>query len=775
MLQKGPSGLKCILWILLVLKANFGLCQACPNSIKGRINSFSDHLPIAFAQVYLSELKISTITDSLGYFQFCDVPEGKKHLIIKQLGFDSLSIFIDPGKKRVTIHLKEKQQWLDAIDVRGQHRHFESEVVESHTIHAEELLQNRGVSLGELVRKTPGVSSIQTGPTIFKPVIQGLTGNRIAIVSNGVKLEGQQWGFDHAPELDPNLADEITIIKGAQAIRFGTDAIGGSILLEPGKIETNRLWQGRSTTGFFSNGKGFFQNAMLQKSFGTHNQGAFRMTINARNSGDFSTAKYVLGNTAMKEFSGLLLGRYSFGKLKTEVSLEVFQSELGIFSGSHISTPEGIRNAFKRPDSSYKYAFGYKINRPSQEIRHLVGKSKLEYQLDENSKFQFIYSHQIDDRKEFDIIRKSARCQTCPQLEFELFTNQADFSYKYSKDAFENQSGIVGFFQSNNTQRSNLIPDFNMNQFSIYSINYWYRSKWAYEVGFRSEIRNLHIFQNVGSEQMGLQRQYVNVMANAGARFEISDHWHTKLNFQYSRRAPNVNEMFSNGVHHGSASFELGDPDLKQEQILNLTYSIHHRSEKWNVLINLFETFSPTFIYISPVKDSIVYTIRGPFPFFRYQASKVTLTGGDFFVQYNTTKQLGFFTKGSFIRSWNLTENDWLIFQPADQLETGIEVTSKETKRGFRFGLRFGPQWVASQSRVPEGRDFTDPPPAYFLWAAGLTVSSKKTRIPFDFSIEGQNLFNNAYRDYMNRFRYFAYDLGQNFRFRVSFFFNQVN
>jgi iron complex outermembrane receptor protein len=452
--------------------------------------------------------------------------------------------------------------------------------------------------------------------------------------------------------------------------------------------------------------------------------------------------------------------------------MEAFQTELGIFSGSHISTPEAIRNAFKRADSTYQYSFGYEINRPSQKIRHFLSRGKLEFRQNEKNTIQLIYSHQIDHRQEFDIIRKSARCQTCPQLEFYLSTNQIDLSHKYSKEGFESQTGLIGFFQSNNTQRSNLIPDFNLSQYSIYNINYWFKKRWAYEIGLRSEIRNLHIFLNNGSES---RKQYFNFMANAGVRYEISDHWHSKCNLQYSRRAPNVNEMYSNGVHHGSASFELGDPALKQEKILNLTYSLHHRSEKWELLINLFETYSPNFIYISPVKDSIVYTIRGPFPFFQYQSSRVNLRGGDFFIQYNPYKRFGFFSKGSLIRSWNLSENDWLIFQQADRLETGIEFTSVESKGGFQYSIRFCPQWVARQFRVPQGRDFTEPPPAYLLWGGNISVSSKKTRIPFDFSIEGQNLGNAAYRDYMNRFRYFAYDLGQNFRFRLSLFFNETN
>jgi iron complex outermembrane receptor protein len=756
--------------ILCIANWQTGFSQEKKHCFKGFVNDFHDHNGIPFASIYVEELKTSILTDSSGSFEICNWRDGIITLIIKQLGYNTLKLKLEPGKKKIHFHLKENNQWLDAIDVRGEHGHFESEVVESQSLHQEDLLARKGESLGEMVSKIPGVQFLQTGPSIFKPIIQGLGNQRIAIINQGIKLEGQQWGNEHAPEIDPNQADEITVVKGAQSVRFGAEALGGAILLEPGKIETEGKLQLRSGSAFSSNGRGTFQNLMLQKSFFNSILESFRISGTYKRSGNFSTACYHLGNTAMEESGAQILVRLKKGKWKAETSGDLFFSHLGIFSGSHISTPEGIRNSINRPDSSYKYPFSFQIGRPSQKILHLTGRAKVEFQATESRKYLLTYNQQLDRRQEFDIIRRFASCQTCPQLSFELFSSQLEISQKIQKEKAEIQTGVVGLLQSNNTSGSKLIPDFLIQQLAFYHIHSLFFNRWTFEAGIRGEFRHQQVFQYPFQEKVISLKRFWNGMGNIGFRYQMDDHWHTKGNLQFTSRAPSMNESYSNGVHHGTASFEQGSQEMKPEQILNFTYSLHHRSEKWEALIILFETYSPNFIYLSPVPDSIIYTIRGPFPFFKYNSSEVNIRGLDFFLDFKAWEFLSIYSKGSISRAWNLSGKTWLIFQPADRLELGLSWKSEKNKTGFQWHGRVGPVFVDKQWRVPAERDFAPPPPPYVLWNAQIGFSGFWKTHLFDFSIEGQNLSNTAYRDYLNRFRYFALDMGQNFRFRFTFF-----
>ncbi len=90
-----------------------------------------------------------------------------------------------------------------------------------------------GESLGESLKDITGVTVLNTGSSISKPVIHGLYGNRIVILNNGVRQEGQQWGSEHAPEIDPLIGRKLEVVKGASTVRYGPDAIAGVILVDP--------------------------------------------------------------------------------------------------------------------------------------------------------------------------------------------------------------------------------------------------------------------------------------------------------------------------------------------------------------------------------------------------------------------------------------------------------------------------------------------------------------------------------------------------------------
>ncbi|HLT23904.1 MAG TPA: Plug domain-containing protein, partial [Ignavibacteria bacterium] len=119
-----------------------------------------------------------------------------------------------------------------------------------------ELDKTKGKPLAEALKEITGVSTIQTGSSISKPVIHGLHSNRILILNNGVRQEGQQWGFEHAPEIDPFIAKKLTVIKGANSVRYGSDAIGGVILVEPNDLQYNmNKLNGEVNLIGFSNGR----------------------------------------------------------------------------------------------------------------------------------------------------------------------------------------------------------------------------------------------------------------------------------------------------------------------------------------------------------------------------------------------------------------------------------------------------------------------------------------------------------------------------------------
>ncbi len=170
-----------------------------------------------------------------------------------------------------------------------------------------------------------GVNSIKTGNNISKPVIQGLYGSRVLVMNNGIKMAEQEWGIEHAPSVDPNAFDHIDVVKGASALKYGGDAIGGVILLESPKYPKKDTLMGKVALSGISNGKGLALNTDITKTW--QNGWALRTQGSAKKLGDLETPNYSLQNTGADE------NAFHFSLQKENTNTE---SQLNILSSTKI-------------------------------------------------------------------------------------------------------------------------------------------------------------------------------------------------------------------------------------------------------------------------------------------------------------------------------------------------------------------------------------------------------------------------------------------------------
>jgi iron complex outermembrane receptor protein len=161
----------------------------------------------------------------------------------------------------------------------------------------------RGQSLGEVLSRANGVTVLQTGSTIFKPVIHGLHSQRVLLINNGVRLESQQWGSDHAPEIDPFIAEKFTIIKGAGALKYGNDAIGGAVLIEPKALPKQAQTNAAFNTGYFSNNRQYVMSGMLESSPIKYPELSYRIQATYKKGSNARTPNYWLYNTGLQEIN----------------------------------------------------------------------------------------------------------------------------------------------------------------------------------------------------------------------------------------------------------------------------------------------------------------------------------------------------------------------------------------------------------------------------------------------------------------------------------------
>ncbi len=257
------------------------------------------------------------------------------------------------GDQHIVFFLSPLQQTLSQVNIQSTAEpHKEVSTLDVAVLQGSALEQTRGLSLGDALKSVTGVTTFQTGPSIAKPVIHGLTGSRVLILNNGVALEAQQWGQEHAPDIDPFIANQIQVIKGADGIRYGADAIAGVISVSPKLLPTDTgIMDGEvNAVGMTNSRLGAF-SAMLEGALGKKLPGlSYRVQGTFKRSGDVSTPNYLLGNTGLLESDFSAAIQYYHKNYGIEGYYSNFYTKIGIEFGTDVGSLSDILSCvFRRP------------------------------------------------------------------------------------------------------------------------------------------------------------------------------------------------------------------------------------------------------------------------------------------------------------------------------------------------------------------------------------------------------------------------------------------
>jgi iron complex outermembrane receptor protein len=263
---------------------------------------------------------------------------------------------------------------------------------------------------------------------------------------------------------------------------------------------------------------------------------------------------------------------------------------------------------------------------------------------------------------------------------------------------------------------------------------------------------------------------YENMTGTIGASYHVSPQLSFSMNIGTAWRAPSVNELYIDGIHLSAASYEKGDSTLHSERSYNFTASGRYETERLLVELVLYNNIINGFIYARPSLTPITL-ISGTYPLFNYTQANVELKGLDAEIRVGLTKKLSYDGKASLVRAWNKTIHDHLVFMPADRFNNSLRYNLGPWRKSVQGYVDAGLLTVLKQTRTPPNSDYVDPPPGYSLLNAdlGFEFPLKKKKISLE--LAGYNLTNTAYRDYLNRFRYYADDLGINIVLRAKLVF----
>ena len=727
--------------------------------------------PIEAAYIWVVEAELGAVSDEAGNFNLKNLCPGSYTITIQYLGHQEIrdTVNLKDNSFNKTYRLEEASLNLSGVEIHG-HRDAVQTTTAVTALYGDALLEARGENLGESLKRIAGVTTFSTGNTIAKPVIHGMHSNRIMILNNGIRLEGQQWGAEHAPEIDPFLADEITVIKGAETVRYGPEAMGGVILVNPAPLFTKK--QQLTELNLLGGSNGKMGNVAFSHAAGSGkiNGLGYRVQGSSKRAGNVKSPDYYQNNTGMSElnFSGSL--GYSTPKLGIETYYSFFNTSIGILRDAHTGNLSDLENIIANGRPFTTGDFTYEINNPKQVVSHHLAKVKSHYHLSDNWKVNAQYGFQLNLREEYD--RRRGDLNDRPSLDLKLYTNTLDLFLDHThQNEFSGTWGVSLIQQANSnvpgTGITPLIPNYDMVNLGFYLMEKYSKGPIELEAGLRYDLRSIQTARYINNELQEGDLAYQNFSAFIGGLFQINPRISLSSNLGSAWRPPNVNELFSQGLHHGAAAIEIGDANLASEKSFKWVNELEYDHKNLHLEVTGYVNQIQNYIYLNPTGETVV-SLRGTFNVYEYLQASALFYGVDFAGSYELTTKWSAYAKGSIIRAKNTDDNNFFPFIPSDRMDWGIAYNFGKINASSTNKLTLSNLLVTKQTREPDF-DIAAAPPAYALFNLAYQRGIKLGENKLNLGLQVQNLFNSSYKEYMNRFRYFTDDIGRNILLKINY------
>ena len=640
----------------------------------------------------------------------------------------------------------------------------------------------------DAIAHQPGVSQLTTGGSISKPIIRGLGYNRVVVMSEGVRQEGQQWGDEHGVEVDGSSVGSVEILKGPASLMYGSDAMAGVVILHPqptlplGEMLANVSTEYQTNNGLFAynlsmagNQKGFVWNARYSD----------KMAHAYKNKYD----GYVPGSQFRERAGRLMLGlNKAWGH--SRLTGTIYHLTPGIIEGER--DPETGELVHEEGFTGHSY--GKQL--PFQQVKHykLVWDNSLNLA---TGYLKAIIGYQQNRRQEFE------ESEDEYELYFKLHTLTYDLRYVTNEwEGWKLSTGIGGMYQkSGNEGEEYLIPDYRLFDFGIYATaSKALGERWTLSGGVRYDHRRLHGDELIEDGDLRFQdfsRHFNGLTGSIGAVCNINDHFNLRLNLARGFRTPNMSELASNGVHEGSIRYELGNQQLKAEYSLQADLGLDFTSRHVSAQLALFANRIDNYIFTHRIPDEI----EEGYLTYAYTQGDARLLGFEAGIDLHPVHSLHFSNTFSYVDA-RLTdhdtpltsENKYLPFTPAPRWSSelkwelfhhahttlGHHHRSDAAHRSLLNNLYIaaGLDCYLKQTHIHSADNTETETPGYALLSlsAGTDILVKGRKIA-ELYITADNLLNKAYQNHLSRLKYAdenvvtgrrgVFNMGRNITFKL--------
>lgn len=701
-------------------------------SVIGKVLDTEAKTPIESAVIQFVDLHSGVITDSMGVFKYTGVLPQNCKIKVSAIGYETLlKIYDSKNIDTLFIELHEAHLDLNEVTVTS------TGVLQKHTITnvdsktINELNNIQTTNLGEALSNIPGVYQTSTGNGISKPVIRGLSGMRVVTYLNGQRIENQQWGGDHGMGITENGIGSVEVIKGPSALLYGADALGGVLYF----LDENYAKQNQIESNIESQ---FESNTMCTKNYTSLkiSRNNLRANIFANYS---NNADYRLPDGLYAKNS-----RYAERNLKAALGYNKNKWAINVrynLMNNHIGLPGDTEDSVITTES-YRLAMQERMQiAPMQVITNSYALVDNSFYFDK-SELKVLFGNTINKLSEFE------EEMTIPAMQVVL--SNYTYNILWRKD-FKNNTylllGSQGMFQQNKNSpeaEETLIPDSRIIDNGIYAVFKAEIKKWELESGIRFDNRLLKSFA-IFNDNNPIDKIFNGFNYSVGASRKYK-YFMYRGNVSTGYRPPHLNELLSNGEHHGAMRYETGDINLRSENATQLDVSAEYVSDHLSVIVNPFYNYMKNFIAILPY-DSVVDGL----PYFKYsRLQSALLYGADIGFHYHPHFAHRFHIESSFSTVFAEDEQGPpLSLIPQTRINSSLRYEFKSKKKVNLENISLQHIYFLKQERVAV---YEAASPAYQLFNIGANIKFN-FKSPLYLKAGVKNIFNETYIDHLSRLK----------------------
>jgi len=640
-------------------------------------------------------------------------------------------------------------------------------------------------SLGEAVSDISGVHNISTGPQAGNVMIRGMNGERIKILSNGFTQDFQGYGGRHIPNIDPNLYDNIEVIRGASGVLYGSNAIGGVVnMLSPKFLKAKdgeSKFEGNLESLYHTNNN---ERDLTLKAKGANGKYKFDIAASKKKAGNYKTADTQAWKKGEKNDQPLFAGELPYTNFdntsarlavgyvgeKSKISLEhTYWNGLQNYLG-HGTAPD-----FKAIPTGQNLTNNETTLNLSQDIGEWVLGAKV--------------SHLLNQREAItgDIYNNIQISKDSPNyVELETVRDSVKLSIKHPYIAgFVGEIGVDGYNKDQKLLAGKLAPSATEKGRGVYIFEEGEFDKWIVQAGARYDMQSIYaptdgtnsafvssgIFDDTNND-----KDFSSFGGSFGASYALSDDLRIATNLSQGFRSPSIFELYAGGIHGGVQAYQIGNSELKEEISRGVDLSLRYLKDGIKSNITAYYNNISDYIYIENTGNTVV--VNGQtLTEMKHAQTDAAIYGIELDGEYQVLPLTSIRWTGEMLWGEDTTNDTRLPYLPPKNFSLGVtqnlanyhqfseNSVSLDMKYYHKQKVASKYEQFAQYNTTPFGSADTD---SYALFDLGFNSKVKFESKNIDLKLKVSNLFDRAARNYLDTYKGYSMNMGRDISLSLS-------